>query len=110
MIEVTERSEERWTAMIDRGAASPLSFGEKSYFFGTNIPGKPVRYLLNSAGRPKMFSVIAETVANDYDAFAFTRPAEPAGRQRLNGDRPLTRWRRVSRATPRSRASAAAAR
>ena len=78
VIEVTERSEKRWTEMIDRGAKSPLSFGEKSYYFGTNIPGKPVRYLLNSAGRPKLFSVIADVVANDYDAFTMSRPAEPA--------------------------------
>jgi cation diffusion facilitator CzcD-associated flavoprotein CzcO len=77
VIEVTERAEERWTNMINRGAKHS-SFGESSYFFGTNIPGKPVRYLLNSGGRPKMFSVIAETVANDYDAFTLSLPAKPA--------------------------------
>jgi cation diffusion facilitator CzcD-associated flavoprotein CzcO len=76
-IEVTERSEERWTNMVNRGAASS-SFGESSYYFGTNIPGKPVRYLLNSGGRPKLFSVIAETVENDYDAFILSHPLEPA--------------------------------
>ena len=38
-----------------------------------NIPGKPKRYLLNSGGRPKLFSIIAEVVANDYDAFTFVR-------------------------------------
>jgi cation diffusion facilitator CzcD-associated flavoprotein CzcO len=78
IIEVTERAEERWTNMVNRGAASPLSFGEKSYYFGTNIPGKPLRYLLNSGGRPKLFSVIADVVANDYDSFTFARAAEPA--------------------------------
>jgi cation diffusion facilitator CzcD-associated flavoprotein CzcO len=78
VIEVTARAEERWTRMVDRGAASPLSFGESSYYFGTNIPGKPKRYLLNSAGRPKLFSVIADVVANGYDAFTFSRTAAPA--------------------------------
>ena len=29
-----------------------------SYYFGTNIPGKPRKYLLNSAGRPKLFKEI----------------------------------------------------
>jgi cation diffusion facilitator CzcD-associated flavoprotein CzcO len=77
VIEVTERAEERWTNMVNRGAASPYSFGESSYFFGTNIPGKPVRYLLNSGGRPKLFSVIADVVANGYDSFTL-RPTEPA--------------------------------
>ena len=79
VIEVTARAEERWTNMVNRGAASPLSFGEKSYYFGTNIPGKPKRYLLNSAGRPKLFSVIADVVANDYDSFTFSRAPAPAG-------------------------------
>ena len=59
--------------MIEKNAAySP--FGERSYFFGTNIPGKPKRYLLNSGGRPKLFSVIADVVAKDYDSF--TQSAE----------------------------------
>jgi len=78
IIEVTERAEERWTNMVNRGASSPLSFGESSYYFGTNIPGKPKRYLLNSAGRPKLFSVIADAVANDYDAFTFSKAQAPA--------------------------------
>jgi cation diffusion facilitator CzcD-associated flavoprotein CzcO len=78
VVEVTERAETRWTDMIDRGATSPLSFGEKSYYFGTNIPGKPKRYLLNSAGRPKFFSVIGDVVARDYDSFAFSRAPVPA--------------------------------
>jgi cation diffusion facilitator CzcD-associated flavoprotein CzcO len=76
VIEVTERAEERWTNMINRGAKHS-SFGESSYYFGTNIPGKPVRYLLNSGGRPKMFSIIADVVANDYDSFILSRPTEP---------------------------------
>jgi hypothetical protein len=64
--------------MIDRGAESPLSFGEKSYYYGTNIPGKPKRYLLNSGGRPKFFSIVADVVANDYDSFTMSRATEAA--------------------------------
>jgi cation diffusion facilitator CzcD-associated flavoprotein CzcO len=78
VIEVSARSEERWTNMVNRGAASPLSFGESSYYFGSNIPGKPKRYLLNSGGRPKLFSIIADVVANDYDAFTFSGSDESA--------------------------------
>jgi cation diffusion facilitator CzcD-associated flavoprotein CzcO len=78
VVEVSARAEDRWTRMIDRGAESPLSFGEKSYYFGTNIPGKPKRYLLNSAGRPKFFSVAADVVANDYDDFTLSHASEPA--------------------------------
>ena len=64
--------------MIDNGAAmSP--FGERSYFFGANIPGKPRRYLLNSGGRPKLFKEIARVVENDYKAFRLTRSSNPRG-------------------------------
>lgn len=68
VIEPTQEAEERWTRMVDRGAAKS-SFGESSYFFGSNIPGKPRKYLLNSGGRPKLFAVIAEVVASGYAAF-----------------------------------------
>ena len=67
-IEVDRGAEDEWTNMVDRGAAlSP--FGESSYFFGTNIPGKPRKYLLNSAGRPKLFAMIADVVEHDYEVF-----------------------------------------
>jgi cation diffusion facilitator CzcD-associated flavoprotein CzcO len=78
-IEVGADAEERWTTMVDEGAATAV-FGEISYYFGTNIPGKPRRYLLNSGGRPKLFKEIARVVATDYEAFRLTRsrPASAA--------------------------------
>ena len=72
VIEVEPEAEERWTAMVDRGAAI-ATFGESSYYFGANIPGKPRRYLLNAGGRPKLFEVIADVVANDYKGFTLSR-------------------------------------
>ena len=56
IVEVDPAAEEQWTAMVDAIAEkSPAAFGKSSYFYGANIPGKPRRYLLNSAGRPKLF-------------------------------------------------------
>ncbi len=75
-IEVEAAAEEKWTSMVDRGAMSPGSFGESSYYFGTNIPGKPRKYLLNSAGRPKLFKEIARVVETDYAAFRLSRVPE----------------------------------
>jgi hypothetical protein len=61
--------------MVDTIAAkSPATFGESSYFFGSNIPGKPRRYLLNSAGRPKLLAMIADIAGNDYKTFTLSRP------------------------------------
>jgi cation diffusion facilitator CzcD-associated flavoprotein CzcO len=74
-IDVDPAAEDEWTSMVDRWAVRPPSFGPNSYYFGANIPGKPRRYLLNSAGRPKLFAVIADVVANDYDAFTLSRRA-----------------------------------
>jgi cation diffusion facilitator CzcD-associated flavoprotein CzcO len=72
IIEVSAESEERWTRMVDKGAAK-TTFGTIGQYVGTNIPGKPKRYLLNTGGRPKLFEIIAATVANDYTAFELSR-------------------------------------
>jgi cation diffusion facilitator CzcD-associated flavoprotein CzcO len=81
-IEADPAAEDKWTSMVDRGAVKS-SFGECSYYFGTNIPGKPRKYLLNSGGRPKLFSVIADVVENDYAQF---RMSSTSGRSD-GGDR-----------------------
>jgi cation diffusion facilitator CzcD-associated flavoprotein CzcO len=76
-IEVGLDAEERWTKMVDDGSAmSP--FGESSYYFGTNIPGKPRKYLLNSGGRPKLFKEIRRVRDNGYGAFRLSRTSDPA--------------------------------
>ncbi|MCB1004430.1 MAG: NAD(P)/FAD-dependent oxidoreductase [Acidimicrobiales bacterium] len=69
VVEPTEDAEERWTAMIDRAANQPPSFGKSSYFFGANVPGKPRRYLLNAGGRPKLFKEMDRVKATDWAAF-----------------------------------------
>ena len=72
VIEVTPEAEQRWTAMIDK-AAQTNPFGELGQYFGTNIPGKPRRYLLNAGGRPKLFKEIARVKDTDYAAFTRSR-------------------------------------
>jgi cation diffusion facilitator CzcD-associated flavoprotein CzcO len=80
-IEVSEAAEEKWTAMVDRWATKAPAFGESSYYFGTNIPGKPRKYLLNSAGRPKLQADIAKVRETDYAAFTLSRCAEHSPRR-----------------------------
>jgi len=74
VIEVSAESEERWTRMVDKGAAK-TTFGTIGQYVGSNIPGKPRRYLLNTGGRPKLFEIFADVVKNDYDAFEMTTSA-----------------------------------
>jgi cation diffusion facilitator CzcD-associated flavoprotein CzcO len=76
-IEVETEAEARWTAMVDTGAAAS-PFSESSYYFGTNVPGKPRKYLLNSGGRPKLFKEMRRVVGNDYAAFTLSRSSDPA--------------------------------
>ena len=79
VVEVSAESEERWTRMVDKGAAK-TTFGTIGQYVGSNIPGKPKRYLLNTGGRPKLFEIIADTVATDYAAFEMTRsPGSTSG-------------------------------
>ena len=77
IVEVSENSEERWTRMVDKGAAK-TTFGTIGQYVGGNIPGKPKRYLLNTGGRMKLFEIIAETKKDDYDVFEFSKADEPA--------------------------------
>jgi cation diffusion facilitator CzcD-associated flavoprotein CzcO len=78
-VEVSADAEAAWTGMVDAVAAkSPAAFGPSSYFFGANIPGKPRKYLLNSAGRPKLWKEIAKVVEHDYVEFGLA-PASDGG-------------------------------
>jgi hypothetical protein len=85
VIEVDPAAEDRWTEMIDTAAELPPSFGEKSYYFGTNVPGKPHRYLLNAGGRPKLFKEMDRVRATDYEAFRLSRSASGASPRSLEG-------------------------
>jgi cation diffusion facilitator CzcD-associated flavoprotein CzcO len=77
VIEATAESEERWTRMVDKGAAK-TTFGTIGQYVGGNIPGKPRRYLLNTGGRPKLFEIIADVRATDYASFTMTPAPTPA--------------------------------
>ena len=77
IIEVEQAAEDEWTTMVDTFSAfSP--FSDKSYFFGTNVPGKPRRFLLNPAGRPKMMEMMADAVKDGYKAYSLARSSQPA--------------------------------
>jgi len=75
-IEVDPAAEDAWDAMIDKYADITLfGGGPNSAYYGSNIPGKPRRYLLNSGGRVHLFAVIARQVESNYSAFLLSRSA-----------------------------------
>ena len=71
-VEVDPAAEDEWTAMVDKWATRPPSFGPSSYYFGANVPGKPRRYLINAGGRPKLHTEIAKVRASNYEAFGLS--------------------------------------
>ena len=77
VIETEPAAEQKWTDLVN-SAGSQSSFLESSYFYGANIPGKPVAQLLNPTGRRTLRKMIAEVVENDYSAFIFARAGESA--------------------------------
>ncbi len=77
VIEVTAEAEEGWTSMVDR-AAERTPFGTIGQYVGGNVPGKPRRYLLNAAGRPKLFSEIDRIIESDFTDFSFAAGSQQA--------------------------------
>ena len=72
VVEVGDAAEQRWTDLMnDSGSLS--SFLHSSYFYGANIPGKPVRQLLNPTGRRTLQQTIAGVAESGYAAFTFRK-------------------------------------
>ena len=72
VIEVTPEAEARWTGLMEKAAAR-TPFGTIGQYVGGNIPGKPKRYLLNAAGRPKLFEEIARVKESGWADFKRSR-------------------------------------
>jgi cation diffusion facilitator CzcD-associated flavoprotein CzcO len=67
-IEVPAANEDAWDTMVDKYRAYS-SFIEHGQYYGENISGKPRRFLLNPAGRPKLHEMMNDVIAKDYDGF-----------------------------------------
>lgn len=67
-VEVPLADEEQWAETM-ANALRYTSFVEHGQYYGTNVPGKPRRFLLNPAGRPALLRLIAKTVESDYAGF-----------------------------------------
>ncbi|KPI11543.1 Phenylacetone monooxygenase [Actinobacteria bacterium OK074] len=77
VVEVTEAAEEEWTDGVNNSKMS--SFLESSYFYGGNIPGKPVKQLLNPAGRWALMEAVAAVKQAGYPTFVFTKAETTTG-------------------------------
>jgi len=74
VVEVDPAAEQKWTDMMN-DSSSISSFLSSSYFYGANIPGKPVRQLLNPTGRWTLQKLIAEDAESEYPTLVFDTSA-----------------------------------
>ncbi len=45
------------------------TFIERGQYYGGNVAGKPLRFLLNPGGRPKLREMMDEVIKSDYEGF-----------------------------------------
>ncbi len=72
-VEVPAEVQKTWDDMVE-AYSSKQPFGEKSFFFGANIPGKPKKFLNNPGGRLLMLSMMAEEREREYAGFFAEAP------------------------------------
>ena len=77
VVEVPEELQQSFTGMIDQ-LSRHVPFTKISYFFGSNIPGKPVKNLLNPGGRPMLFDFIEQLRSEGYASLHLSRSGERA--------------------------------
>ncbi|MFF2468437.1 flavin-containing monooxygenase [Streptomyces mirabilis] len=77
VIEVTAAAEDEWTDKMN-SSGDLSSFLKSSYFYGANIPGKPVRQLLNPTGRWALQEMIAAIQRDEYATFVFSKATKEA--------------------------------
>ncbi|MCW5834093.1 MAG: NAD(P)/FAD-dependent oxidoreductase [Labilithrix sp.] len=73
VVEAAEAAEAEWMGAMAYVASQYPTFSEKSYFFGSNIPGKAVSYQLNPGGRPLLAKFYEESRTAGYKGFTFGR-------------------------------------
>ncbi|MFN2537178.1 MAG: flavin-containing monooxygenase [Mycobacteriales bacterium] len=79
VVEVTAEAEGSWTDALN-GSGSMSSFLQSSYFYGGNIPGKPVAQLLNPIGRIGLHKWMARARDSDFSTFSFSAAGAVAAR------------------------------
>jgi cation diffusion facilitator CzcD-associated flavoprotein CzcO len=77
VIEPTAEAEARWMSLMEKAGAR-TTFGKIGQYVGGNVPGKPTRYQLNAAGRPKLLEIMTTVAAGGYAEFGLTEVARSA--------------------------------
>ncbi len=74
VIEATREAEDAWVAHVAEEACRTLRAGERSWYVGANVPGKPPVFMPYTGGVPRYRAKCDDVAAHDYEGFAL----EPA--------------------------------
>ncbi|HET6509078.1 MAG TPA: NAD(P)/FAD-dependent oxidoreductase [Baekduia sp.] len=70
-VEVDAAAEERWAEHVTTIAAGTLVGQSRSWYSGSNIPGKPSRFVPYAAGMVEFEAECAEILGRDFEGFRF---------------------------------------
>jgi len=76
-IEATAESERDWTEEVEAIAAETLMVKANSWYLGSNIPGKPRRFMIYLGGVGRYGEIIDEVSRRGYPGFTLSRTREP---------------------------------
>lgn len=72
-VEVRADSAEKWTSHVDEAAAGTVFVRTDSWYLGSNIEGKPRRFMLYTRGMGTYLDICADVAESGYEGFVFTR-------------------------------------
>jgi cation diffusion facilitator CzcD-associated flavoprotein CzcO len=72
-IEATEAAEDDWTEGTQKFVEGSIFHQASSWFFGTNVPGKPKRFLMWLGGLTDFREKCSDIAKNNYEGFTLTR-------------------------------------
>jgi len=78
-IEATSDAEREWTAEVEAIAAETLMVKVNSWYMGSNIPGKPRRFVIYLGGVGQYGDVIEGVAGSGYPGFTLSSSPQPVG-------------------------------
>ncbi|QIX28671.1 NAD(P)/FAD-dependent oxidoreductase [Nocardioides sp. JQ2195] len=71
-IEARADAADKWTAHVDEAAAGTVFVRADSWYLGSNIEGKPRKFMLYTGGMGAYLGICAEVAENGYEGFVLT--------------------------------------
>lgn len=73
VVEPSHAAEDTWSNTVNAMASLSPFTPEHSYYYGSNIPGKPRKFLLNPGGRGMLFDFMSKCRQSHFASFVMSR-------------------------------------